>query len=604
MKQNNIWYLDRGKNFFTQEGKIFFEEMISIFNALSIYKNLSSNDIIEKFPNKYKESGNPNALLTTLRNIGIVNKQNELAQNAKEYLDYRLSYEELILENLSKINYDKDNEYTVKPFFIICIVLYELYLINSKYSLITKMDCIKYLYDIKEYDKTSIFNMIQKMILDDRDYTNVKEAVLDIWFNALNNFKFFDSKDKNVLAINEEQVDFFKVIYNIYYSGNYEKFNDGIYGCIPVVEIENKVKGINIKKIDEYLFGVEKYTDIEERIGTEYFGIYKPFALVKNLAYRRIKENNPNLAEELYRTNEIESFDDTVVNSEDNLNYLDSFISIIKEGRVNTTYKLVLAKAIVLNIADIIDNKKVNNVINYRDISKVFVEHYWNEIINGHTYQSYGGKSKAIEIIEEFQEEFQEEYKENNLKEYFYYKEIIESYDLFEYVLKKFNSLLNTDVIYRFVSLSNVDKGQISIYQYDTENKSLTFNREDMYAIYNHKDELLKIIEERNEEVVADMNANNIANVIDAEEKSNSFITQKNDAEIFLKSKNIDLSGKDWTYAKKQPNKKCYWMNPPSYLVEKDWYIVLNNQDDSKIIVLIIPRNTLEISDNNDRRLS
>ena len=132
MKQNNIWYLDRGKNFFTQEGKIFFEEMISIFNALSIYKNLSSNDIIEKFPNKYKESGNPNALLTTLRNIGIVNKQNELAQNAKEYLDYRLSYEELILENLSKINYDKDNEYTVKPFFIICIVLYELYLINSK----------------------------------------------------------------------------------------------------------------------------------------------------------------------------------------------------------------------------------------------------------------------------------------------------------------------------------------------------------------------------------------------------------------------------------------------------------------------------------------
>ncbi len=413
MKQNNIWYLDRGKNFFTQEGQLFFEEMISIFNSLSIYNDLSSNDIIEKFPKKYKESGNPNALLTTVRNIGIINKQNKLSQNAKEYLDYKLSYDELIFENLSQINYDKENEYTVKPFFIICIVLYELFLIKKEYSLITKTDCIEHLYEIKSYDKTFIFNTVQRILLEDRDFTNVKEAVLDIWFNALNHFSIFDYKDKNALMINEDEVDFFKAIYDIYLSGNYELFNNGIYGCIPSLNIEMNYDRniIDAQEMFDYVFGIRDSRICKFIFGEDSFGKYKPFRTIKNIAIRKINE-------------------------------CDSYIG---------------------------------------------------------------------------------------------------------------------ELLYKYSQDSND-------YQPEANNKT---------------------IEE---------NENN-------EESDSNIIMQKSEAELFLKNRGIDLSNKEWTYAKNQPNKKCYWMNPPSYLTEKDWYIVLNNQIDSRMIVLLIPKNTLVISNQNDRFL-
>ena len=74
---SNIWYLDRGKNFFTDEGKELFNTVINVANTYSYIEKMTSSELIEKFPQRLKRSGNPNALLTTARNIGIINKQNK-----------------------------------------------------------------------------------------------------------------------------------------------------------------------------------------------------------------------------------------------------------------------------------------------------------------------------------------------------------------------------------------------------------------------------------------------------------------------------------------------------------------------------------------------
>ena len=74
MRDNsNIWYLDRGKNFFTKDGKELFNTIISVGNTYYYMDKITSGEFIEKFPEKMKASGNPNALLTTARNIGIIN---------------------------------------------------------------------------------------------------------------------------------------------------------------------------------------------------------------------------------------------------------------------------------------------------------------------------------------------------------------------------------------------------------------------------------------------------------------------------------------------------------------------------------------------------
>ena len=100
---SNIWYLDRGKNFFTDEGKELFNTVINVANTYSYIEKMTSSELIEKFPQRLKRSGNPNALLTTARNIGIINKQNKLGKNIKFYLNDQLKYEELIFENLIMI---------------------------------------------------------------------------------------------------------------------------------------------------------------------------------------------------------------------------------------------------------------------------------------------------------------------------------------------------------------------------------------------------------------------------------------------------------------------------------------------------------------------
>ena len=618
--RTNIWYLDRGKNFFTEEGKDFFETMIAIFNAYK-YEISDEFNIIEKFPKKYKNSGNPAALLTTLRNIGIINKENKLADNITNfYLKNRLTYDELIFENLSKVNYDKENSAEIKPLIIIFQMIYALYCINPSLAFITKDECANYLFNIKKYDKDLINNVAQEISRSQRYTSSESVAVLDIWFNALGNLPFFKFKDKNTIQMELSELDFFKFVYDYganikhYYYGvdrRFKNFYDecgcistGINEIIPKVKLIDKINEdeIDYNKMYEFLFGVNYDEKIAQLFYDNAFGIYKPFKSIRNIAIRSIWHDNKNIGEKLFNINLNNKENYNILPKEININvennnniYIDSFINIIKEGRINTTYKFVLAIAIIKNITKMINNNNLIETIKFDDISKEFIEHYWDEVVRENFKQSYNENSKAIEIIKDFQEEFKIDYGIDNIEYFKEYGDSIKNYDLYDITLKKFNNLLKADVIQRFDNLDTKDR---QIYEYNLDKQYIYFKKENMLKIYKNKDMLLDIIEKRLEDTVYDMNR-----TLESDIDNEQMVQQKKDAEALLKSYGIDLTYRDWSYAKNQEKKETFWLNPPRRLVDEDWYIVLNNQVESKLIVLMIPKNTLIISNKNDRYL-
>ncbi len=315
---SNIWYLDRGKNFFTEEGKELFNTIISVANTYSYLEKITSGELIEKFPIKMKTSGNPNALLTTSRNIGIINKENRLGKNIQYYLNNKLSYEELIFENLSKVNYDKESTYPVKPFVVICKALYRLYTLNKEEAYLTKSDCIRHLYKITDYFQ--ITNEHCDNIIKNRSFERESAAVLDIWFNALQNFDIFkDSEDASILRLNEDEIEFYKFIDEkggmipCYLNGKskYSTYYDDLGSCdlginyiIPPVMINysNNLDMENIKELYEYIFGLTPFKN-NELVESEYYAIYRPFKSIRNIAIRKIEQNNTYVGNLLFEYN-------------------------------------------------------------------------------------------------------------------------------------------------------------------------------------------------------------------------------------------------------------------------------------------------------------
>lgn len=65
----------------------------------------------------------------------------------------------------------------------------------------------------------------------------------------------------------------------------------------------------------------------------------------------------------------------------------------------------------------------------------------------------------------------------------------------------------------------------------------------------------------------------------------------KADAINFLKTKGIEVNKP--TYAKKLQDKNEFWVNPQTYLLNEDWWIIFNNNETMELIVLFIPANSL-----------
>jgi len=72
----------------------------------------------------------------------------------------------------------------------------------------------------------------------------------------------------------------------------------------------------------------------------------------------------------------------------------------------------------------------------------------------------------------------------------------------------------------------------------------------------------------------------------------------KSEAIQFVKDNGVQL-GKFVSYGNLQKNKPEFWINPVASLVSKDWFIVLNNNEASELVVLRIPGDSLHVGEDN-----
>lgn len=89
----------------------------------------------------------------------------------------------------------------------------------------------------------------------------------------------------------------------------------------------------------------------------------------------------------------------------------------------------------------------------------------------------------------------------------------------------------------------------------------------------------------------------NINNVTLDKGRLSTEVRAKKEAITYLKSINIHV-GKNVSYAKLQENKGIFWINPKTYLLRQDWFIILNNQPKKELSLMFIPANTFDYSDN------
>lgn len=62
----------------------------------------------------------------------------------------------------------------------------------------------------------------------------------------------------------------------------------------------------------------------------------------------------------------------------------------------------------------------------------------------------------------------------------------------------------------------------------------------------------------------------------------------------FVKEQGIKI-GKNVSYAKLQEKKNCFWINPLVDFLNKDWWLLLNDQVNKNIYVLMVPADTFDI---------
>lgn len=68
----------------------------------------------------------------------------------------------------------------------------------------------------------------------------------------------------------------------------------------------------------------------------------------------------------------------------------------------------------------------------------------------------------------------------------------------------------------------------------------------------------------------------------------------KKEAVEYIESKGIKL-GKNITYAVRQEGKQEFWANPPTSYLDDDWFIILNDTFETKLLVLKVPAKELSL---------
>lgn len=159
----------------------------------------------------------------------------------------------------------------------------------------------------------------------------------------------------------------------------------------------------------------------------------------------------------------------------------------------------------------------------------------------------------------------------------------------------KDDSLTHSDIDYLESVL--IDKA-FKIHRLDCDNKNKGNNPKvskfRKVVLDQYLDEALFLMQLIGITVFNDKKKGTLINTIDTRTKLALGKRAKSDALAFLKEKGI-LIGKSVTYSVKQANKDEFWANPKKDMLEREWWLVLNNNELMEMIILKVPSNTLAI---------
>jgi len=318
----NDWYIDRSMNFINST----FDSVIAFLynyngnrDSKSIIDKLISNCIFDE------DSGNPNAALTRFRDHGIINNINELGEPAIDYIEKRLSRDELIIDLLIKRPAMKKRSVNLKPLVLVCKFFDTLYdiVVDENDVYISYEECYKYLYNCNSLVDVSaefVDNVIENRnysntikIMKQNDFTN-----LSIWFNALCNTPIFlQGNERTIIRPNPFAKPFIKFISingfkisetptntNTELYNYYCKRENGISEIIPNVFLPSVIvkNQYDSKVIYNYVFGIKKEPtfDFNTYFTKDCFGVYHAFLLVPGLAMREVWHQNKALGSSLF----------------------------------------------------------------------------------------------------------------------------------------------------------------------------------------------------------------------------------------------------------------------------------------------------------------
>lgn len=317
----NDWYIDRSKNILN----ISFEPVIRYLygynggrDSGSIISALIRDDVFDK------DAGNLNAALTRFRDHGIINNDNYLGEPAIDYVENRITKDELLLDLLIKRPAKKKASSNLKPLVLLCRIFDIMFDISADAEnvYVTYDECLNYLYPINNTFDVSV--ELVDDIISNRGLATLKpmssnEIInISIWANALRHTPLFiPTDDKSVLRPNIYAKSLIKYI-SIYGNrisetptqsnaklyGYYCNRNTGITEIIPDPFKGNIVFGSDEDKkiVFDYLFGIRKKPDYNYNVffEKECFGIYNSFMFVPGLAIRKVWIDNKSLGNDFF----------------------------------------------------------------------------------------------------------------------------------------------------------------------------------------------------------------------------------------------------------------------------------------------------------------
>ena len=199
------WYIDRSRNLSSLFSSPWYQTLIQIAlddTKINMFIN-KSGDLITELGITGK---NPFAILTYLRDIGIIDDNNNATDFFKCCIRANLSNEQIILLILLKRNDNKNEASSIKPF----VVISKAFALMNELSLpliLNWHQCINYLMPIQRYEEIDEL-LVRSMSADDS--ANPSNGP-DIWFNALLSTGLFDGTNTEI-HLKNEFIDFFRFI--------------------------------------------------------------------------------------------------------------------------------------------------------------------------------------------------------------------------------------------------------------------------------------------------------------------------------------------------------------------------------------------------------